>query len=267
MRETLEIAATQGSLNAGVMRVRKGVARRRPPRRAGILLTLLCALAAWGASTAAEVPEAELQPVADVEAFIDDVERSLKGARTVFSRFRQERVLSLFDEPLVTEGILLFEQPDRVRWETTHPYRSVLLADGRRVAQFEWIEGKRRKINIGYPEAIRRMMSEIAAVNQGRMRERTKLYEVSGLRGAGARIIMRPREKALREMISSIEIDMTADLSATKRITMHEPNGDLTRIIVIEERRNVSVADGAFDLKDPIDVKAILAGLDGERNE
>ena len=246
---------------------RRRLATFRFHRRAGAVLVLLCGIAAWRSPAFAEPPEPELQPVADVDAFIDEIENSLRGARTVFTRFRQERVLSLFDEPLVTEGILLFERPDRVRWETTSPYRSMLLADGRRVAQFEWIEGKRRKINIGYPEPIRRMMDEISAINQGRMRERTKLYKVSGLRGVGARIIMRPREKALREMISSIEIDMTADLSATRRITMHEPNGDLTRIIVIEERRNVSVADGAFNLKDPIEVKTILAGLDGERDE
>lgn len=237
--------------------------RKRSRRNSATALLVLFICGISIIHTAARA-QGDLQPVADVEAFIDEMEGSLKTTHTVFTKFRQERVLSLFDEPLVTEGILLFEQPNRVRWETLTPYHSLLMSDAGRVAQFEWIEGARRKINIGYPEAIKRMMDEIAAVNQGRIRERKKFYEVSVLRGASTRIIMHPRDAALREMISSIEIELSADLSATKKITMNEPNGDLTRIIVVEEKRNAPVPDGAFDLKDPIDPKAILAGASGE---
>lgn len=231
---------------------------------------MLAALAfvGWGSSASAESPvapsTADYEQVANVEAFIAEIENSLRGAKAVFSRFRQERVLSLFDEPLVTEGILLFEQPDNVRWETASPYRSVLLAQGRRVAQFEWIEGERRKIKIGFPEPIRRMMDEIAAVNQGRMQERTEVYEVTGFRGPTARVVMRPRDPALREMISSIEIEMNADMTATEKITMNEPNGDLTRIVILEERRNVAVPPEAFDLKDPRELGELLNDIDAQ---
>ncbi len=111
------------------------------------------------------------------------------------------------------------------------------------------------------------MWDVIAAVNQGRMRERSEFYEVTGYRSeTAARIVMRPRDKALREMISSIEIEMNADLTSTVQIIMNEPNGDLTRIVILEENRGVIVPPGAFDLKDPSDLRELVADLTSPHN-
>jgi len=71
---------------------------------------------------------------------LEQISGAMDRAQTVFTRFVQERHLSLFSEPLRSEGFLCFQKPGRIRWETTVPYKSILVSDGSRVAQFEWTD-------------------------------------------------------------------------------------------------------------------------------
>ena len=66
----------------------------------------------------------------------------MAAVRSVYMEFTQERHLSLFAEPLKSEGVMLIEKPDRIRWETTAPYQSILLGDHKSVAQFERWDGR-----------------------------------------------------------------------------------------------------------------------------
>src|SRR5215831_11367452 len=88
----------------------------------GSVPTLLLTAAAW--SLAAETAPS---PVPNPRPFLEELERKMTSVRSVFLEFTQERQLKLFTEPLRTEGVMLIEKPDRVRWETTKPFGSILL--------------------------------------------------------------------------------------------------------------------------------------------
>jgi hypothetical protein len=62
-------------------------------------------------------------------------------------------------------------------------------------------------------------------------------------------------------MLSSLEVKMQPDFSASREVVMNEPNGDLTRIIFRRERRDVKFPPGTFDQIKPLDVAAIRAAL------
>jgi len=53
---------------------------------------------------------------------------------------------------LKSEGVMLIERPDRIRWETTTPYQSILLGEQKSVAQFEFNNGKWEKLKLGFPQ-------------------------------------------------------------------------------------------------------------------
>jgi hypothetical protein len=71
-----------------------------------------------------------------------------------------------------------------------------------------------------------------------------------------------PKDANVRAMLSSLEIKMQPDFSATREVVMNEPTGELTRIIFRRERRDVKFPPGAFDQTQPLDVAAIKAALD-----
>jgi hypothetical protein len=72
---------------------------------------------------------------------------------------------------------------------------------------------------------------------------------------------MVPKDENVRAMLSSLEVRMQPDFSATREVVMNEPNGDLTRIIFQRERRDVKFATGTFDQTKPLDIAAIKAAL------
>ena len=53
---------------------------------------------------------------ADAKAIMQTFQQRAANSKTVYMEFTQERVLKMFNDPLVTEGVMLIAQPDHIRW-------------------------------------------------------------------------------------------------------------------------------------------------------
>jgi outer membrane lipoprotein-sorting protein len=224
-------------------------------RLTGIALGLLSLVAC------ATADEPALKPVADPTSILHDLQRKMASVRSVYLEFTQERQLKLFTEPLESEGIMLIEQPDQIRWETTSPYQSILLGNHKSVAQFERTDGKWTKLKLGFPQMLKRVMEQMSLMNQGKLDALTADYTVSVATGSVAVVTLVPKDENVRSMLSSLEMRMEPDFSATREVVMHEPGGDLTRIIFHREKRNVKIPPASFDQTNPLDVADIKAAV------
>src|SRR5580765_6437395 len=214
---------------------------------------LLVAFAATG--------ESPLQPVADPQPVLQDLQRKMSSLRSVCLDFTQARHLKLFPEPLQSDGVMLIERPDQIRWETTAPYQSILLGNRKSVAQFERTDGEWKKLKLGFPQQLKRVMEQMALMNQGKLDALTSDYTLSVATGSVAVVTLVPKDKSVRAMLSSLEIKMRPDFSATTEVVMNEPGGDLTRILFLRERRNVTLPPGTFDQTKPLDVATIKTAV------
>jgi outer membrane lipoprotein-sorting protein len=224
--------------------------------RAGIALTLVVLATPMAAA------EPPLTPVADPRPILEDLQRKMSSVSSVYLELTQERHLKLFTEPLLSEGIMLIERPDQIRWETTAPYQSILLANHKSVAQFELADGEWKKLKLGFPQMLKRVMEQMVRMHQGKMDALTSDYTISVATGAVAVVTLVPKDETVRAMLSSLEVRMLADLTATREVVMHEPNGDLTRIVFHRERREVKFPPGTFDQTKPlkiVTIKSIVA--------
>ena len=66
----------------------------------------------------------------------------------------------------------------------------------------------------------------------------------------------------MRSMMSSLEVQLQPDFSATREVLMYEPGGDFTQIIFTRERHNVTFPAGTFDQTKPLDIAAVRAAVD-----
>src|ERR1700743_802246 len=114
----------------------------------------------------------------DSQAVLKDLQQKMASVKSVYLEFTQERVLKLFAEPLKSEGVMLIERPDRIRWETTSPYQSILLGDQKSVAQFEFNEGAWEKLKLGFPQLLQRVMQQMSLMNQGRLDAMMTDYDI-----------------------------------------------------------------------------------------
>jgi outer membrane lipoprotein-sorting protein len=203
-----------------------------------------------------------LQPVADPGPILQDLQRKMSSLGSVSFELTQERHLKLFNEPLKSEGFMLIERPDQIRWETVTPYRSILLGDRKSAAQFEFTDGKWEKLKLGFPQMLKRVMDQMSLMNQGNLDALTGDYTISVSTGSVAVVTLVPKDENARAVLSSLEVKMLPDFSATREVVMNEPNGDFTRIIFRREKRDVKFPPGTFDQTKPLDISAIKAAVD-----
>jgi len=200
-------------------------------------------------------------PAAGSQAVLLDLQHKMASVKTVYLEFTQERVLKLFSDPLKSDGVMLIARPDKIRWETTAPYQSILLGDQKTVAQFEFNDGKWEKLKLGFPQLLQRVMQQMALMNQGKLDALMVDYTITVTTGEMTVLTMVPKDANVRGMMSSLEVHLLPDLSATKQVVMNEPNGDLTRITFRNEKRDVEFPTKTFDQGKPLDIAAVQAAV------
>jgi len=226
-------------------------------RRSFVIGVLLLATARF-----APGEESPLQPVADPQPLLQDIQRKMSSLTSVYLEFTQERQLKLFVEPLKSEGVMLIGRPDQIRWETTSPYQSILLGNQKTVAQFERADGEWNKLKLGFPQMLKRVMEQMTLMNQGKLDALTSDFTISVSTNRSLAVLtLVPKDENVRAMLSSLEVKMQPDSSATREVVMNEPGGDLTRIVFRRERRDVKFPPGTFDQTKPLDVAAIKAAV------
>lgn len=74
--------------------------------------------------------------------------------QTMQCRFVQEKTSAMLTEPSISEGIMRYAAPDKMRWEYTTPYAFALVVNGDRIvkvtdSQAEVLEGKSNRMYQG----------------------------------------------------------------------------------------------------------------------
>jgi len=225
------------------------------------LLIFHCLLAAAPAGET----NRNLQPVADPRPTLADLQRKMASLESVYFEFTQERQLQLFTEPLKSEGVMLIDRPGQIRWETTSPYQSILLGNQKSVAQFEKTDGQWKKLKLGFPQMLKRVMDQMTLMHQGKLDALTSDFNISVATGQVAVVTMIPKDENVRSMLASLDVIFESDFSASREVVMREPGGDFTRIVFRREKRNVKFPTGTFDQTKPLDVTAIKAALGDAR--
>jgi outer membrane lipoprotein-sorting protein len=189
---------------------------------------------------------------------LDEVSRAMSGVKTVFARFVQERHLSLFQEPLRSEGYLSCEKPGRIRWEITQPYRSVLVSDGSGVAQFEWIDDQWKRLDLGLADAMQHIVSQIAGVIEGRYASNRREFDVTIAAGEGGPVLtLVPQQEKVRKMMRAIEVHLAPDLKGTRRVVLRESNADFTEIRFEEPVIDAVFPPATFNRSKPASLEVI----------
>jgi outer membrane lipoprotein carrier protein len=207
---------------------------------------------------AAEAPEEA------PEALLAKIQASLGTVRAAYCEFEQERTLDLFDEPLRSSGVMVFEAPGRVRWETVRPYESILVSDGSAVAQYEKVDGRWKRLQVAFPGALRGFLEKVTAIQRGQVEGLSREYEVTAARRPGGAVLtLVPRAPEARKTIAAIELALREDLSAATGVTLKEPNGDATRIVFKGEMRDPPLPEKTFDAAAPVDLKTLQERVHG----
>ncbi len=156
---------------------------------------------------------------------------------------------------------MLIERPDRIRWETTAPFQSILLGDHKSVAQFERTDGVWKKLKLGFPQLLQHVMEQMVEMNQGKLDALASDYTISITTGSLTVLTLVPKDKTIRSILSSLEIKMPPDFSSTREVVMNEPSGEFTRIVFHGEKREINFPPHTFDQTSPADLATVKTAI------
>src|SRR3954465_12691787 len=156
------------------------------------VLATLCLAVAFAANAATNQTSSR---AADLRSILQEFHQRMATVKSVYMEYKQERVMKLFSEPLLTEGVMLLSQPNRLRWETISPYQTIMLGDRKSVAQFEFNDGKWEKLKLGFPQALERLMDQMSAMQQGRMESLTNECDITVANGSDIVMTMVPKNE------------------------------------------------------------------------
>jgi len=202
------------------------------------------------------------QPTNPTPALLEQVAQNAGRVSSVFTRFTQERHLSLFQEPLRSEGCLCFRKPGCLRWEITQPIPSILISDGKGVAQFERVNDQWKKLELGLADVMQTVVAQIGAVMEGRYAASQHEYTVSATNTAdGPVVILQPQQAAMRKMMQAIEIHLAPDFRGTRQVVLREVDGDFTDIRFSEQVADPPLPAKTFDRVQPAALAAIRQAM------
>lgn len=199
------------------------------------LLVLLPLLAAAGA------------PAADAGAVAAKVQAFYERTRDLEARFTQTYTYSGFGRRQVSSGALKVKKPGMMRWDYEKPAPKTIAVRGSRLVQFEpdenqaWVDE--------HFDASAMSAAVTFLLGKGELAREFDL----ALDASGA-LLLRPKEQDPRVESIVLTVGEQGEVSATRVV---DGSGNVNEIRFTEVRRNVGLADSAFEVKLPKDVHRV----------
>jgi outer membrane lipoprotein-sorting protein len=185
----------------------------------------------------------------DVEVFLSRLAESRRGA-AMQADFREERRLSLMNQPVVETGTVSFLPPDKFHRQVKGG--SLTVCDGETLWLYYPQFGAAETYTLSSNRPVR---ESVAAMTSGfGLQDLSKNYSVRVRKTAdGYKAKLTPKTSSLRRTVSEVEVDISNELFA-RRLEIAGGEGDRT-IITFSNERRASLSPEDFQFRPPEGVR------------
>jgi outer membrane lipoprotein-sorting protein len=198
-------------------------------------VALLSPVAAAPATPAKTAKGAKPAAAASAEKAPPDIDALLAGlskAPGLYAHFREEKHLTLMQQPLVSEGRLYFAPPSRFARHTDKPIASTLIIDGNQL-QFGSADGQ-ESMNLGTNPVARLFADAFVMLLSGNRAGLEKIFKMQltpKVGGTGAsgewKLVLTPRVAPMDKLIK--ELELRGRGLSLNELDVREASGDWTR--------------------------------------
>ncbi len=199
------------------------------------------------AATAAAPPVPAAPHAGEAVALARRVQDFYERTRDLEASFVQTYTYSGFGRKQVSKGTLRVKKPGMMRWDYASPARKTVVVKGARLVQWE-PEENQVYVDERFDASA---MSAAVTFLLGRG-DLAKEFDLDAT-PSGA-LVLRPKEPDPRVATIELAVAPGGEVRATKVV---DGSGNVNEIAFEGVRRNVGIADGAFDVKIPKDAHRI----------
>ena len=150
----------------------------------------------------------------------------LAGTPSMRARYTEEKHLALLQEPLESEGTIVFVRPDRFARHTTRPGRASLVIEGNRLRTRD--ETGQDEVDLAQSDVAQQLVGSLVDVLRGDQAALESHYTVAfeSSEGGGWALSLSPRSRRVGRFVEAIDIRGAGREVAS--MALREPNGDRT---------------------------------------
>jgi outer membrane lipoprotein-sorting protein len=176
----------------------------------------------------------------------DSWEELKSAAGTVTSvqaGFTQEKHMKILSKPLVSEGVLLFQGPDSLRWEYQQPIQSILLLHNGKTRRFVQKNGNLIEDASASLQSMQVVVQEITQWLNGRFDDNPAF---AARLEPGRKIVMTPRDESFARLIQRIELLLADRPAVIKSVMIYENEDSYTKLDFKDVILNQKLDDRLF---------------------
>ena len=186
------------------------------------LLTLLSLLLSLPSTGRAESTQ--------LQQLLGELKVAAAKTETLSSHFVQEKHLSFFAEKLLSQGLFVYQAPDRLRWELLSPVASGFVLRGGEGERWNGLSQERGRFSVENDPIMGLIAKQLLAWARVDLDWLQKRYRMSVVNSQPISLRLTPLDSGEAGFIDYLQVRFAKDRRYIDEVLMVEQGGDSTRL-------------------------------------
>jgi outer membrane lipoprotein carrier protein len=179
---------------------------------------------------------------------MQNITATMEQMKTLRGDFVQKKTVSILAEEMLSEGTLLFKQPNKLCWEYTKPYQYRFTLNGNKV--MVGAEKDNNVINVGSSRLFKEMSKLIVSfINTSGIFDEGKFTTTFHVGTQDYQVILTPKQKEMKRMFHSMTLTFNKTDYTVNTVEIKEVSDDVTLITMKNKQINVELDDEIFAIR------------------
>jgi outer membrane lipoprotein carrier protein len=163
------------------------------------------------------------------EKVMETLTQAAASMQCMNCRFTQQKTMAMLTEPTVSEGLMTYNSPDKMRWEYTSPYSFALLVNGEKITKIT--DGNEEVLDAKSGRMYQGIVSIIMSSANGKKLFDKSMFDVD-IQDVGDfwKADMQPKKHNMKRMFTMLTFYFGKDDNIINKVEMTEASGDVTTI-------------------------------------
>ncbi len=185
--------------------------------------------------------------VADTSYLKQKVDEVSQQTESISTEFIQEKSLSFLNEKIISNGMLLFKKPDKLRLEYIKPFNYLLIMNGGELLIRN--DDNEVKMNLESSKMFGEINDLIISSIQGAVLNMPETTTSFFENNASFFISLEPEQEELKKYIKAIELFISKEDNTVTELKVIELSDDYTLIKFLNKKINEEIPDERFNTR------------------
>ena len=163
------------------------------------------------------------------EKVMETLTQAAASMQCMNCHFTQQKKMAMLTEPTISEGLMTYNSPDKMRWEYTSPYSFALLVNGEKITKIT--DGNEEVLDAKSGRMYQGIVSIIMSSANGKKLFDKSMFNVD-IQDVGEfwKAEMQPKKHNMKRMFTMLTFYFGKDDNIINKVEMTEASGDVTTI-------------------------------------